>query len=58
MMLKKLVLAGCLFLSLGMARADAQEYKLWYDKPASVWTEALPLGKGRLGAIVCGKPGC
>lgn len=57
MMLKKLVLAGCLFLSLGMARADAQEYKLWYDKPASVWTEALPLGNGRLGAMVYGNPG-
>lgn len=57
MMLKKLVFAGCLFLSLGMARADAQEYKLWYDKPASVWTEALPLGNGRLGAMVYGNPG-
>lgn len=27
---------------------------LWYDKPASVWTEALPVGNGRLGAMVFG----
>ena len=31
-------------------------YKLWYDKPAQVWTEALPLGNGRLGAMVFGNP--
>lgn len=30
--------------------------KLWYDKPASVWVEALPLGNGRLGAMVYGNP--
>jgi len=34
----------------------AQEYKLWYDKPALVWTDALPLGNGRLGAMVYGIP--
>jgi len=28
--------------------------RLWYDKPASNWTEALPLGNGRLGAMVFG----
>jgi len=33
------------------------ESKLWYDKPAQVWTEALPLGNGRLGAMVFGNPG-
>ncbi|MFT3789445.1 MAG: glycoside hydrolase family 95 protein [Tepidisphaeraceae bacterium] len=27
---------------------------LWYDKPAAVWTEALPVGNGRLGAMVFG----
>jgi alpha-L-fucosidase 2 len=30
--------------------------KLWYDKPASEWIEALPLGNGRLGAMVYGDP--
>ncbi|HSH19973.1 MAG TPA: glycoside hydrolase family 95 protein, partial [Draconibacterium sp.] len=27
---------------------------LWYDKPASTWTEALPIGNGRLGAMIYG----
>lgn len=27
---------------------------LWYDKPAKNWTEALPVGNGRLGAMVYG----
>ncbi|MDB4582278.1 glycoside hydrolase family 95 protein [Draconibacterium sp.] len=27
---------------------------LWYDKPAESWTEALPIGNGRLGAMVYG----
>lgn len=28
--------------------------KLWYKKPAKVWTEALPVGNGRLGGMVFG----
>src|SRR5215469_9237419 len=28
--------------------------QLHYDKPAATWTEALPLGNGRLGAMVFG----
>jgi len=36
--------------------AQNSDYKLWYDKPAQVWTEALPLGNGRLGAMVFGNP--
>ena len=27
---------------------------LWYRRPAAVWTEALPIGNGRLGAMVFG----
>ena len=30
--------------------------KLWYSKPAKEWTESLPLGNGRLGAMVYGNP--
>ena len=30
------------------------ELSLWYDQPARAWTEALPLGSGRLGAMVFG----
>ncbi len=33
---------------------SAQQYKLWYDKPAQRWTEALPIGNGRLGAMIYG----
>ncbi len=33
-----------------------QSLKLWYDKPASVWSEALPLGNGYMGAMVFGDP--
>lgn len=29
---------------------------LWYKTPASVWEEALPVGNGRLGAMVFGNP--
>ncbi|MBY5340837.1 glycoside hydrolase N-terminal domain-containing protein [Rhizobium johnstonii] len=29
---------------------------LWYDTPAQLWTDALPLGNGRLGAMVFGDP--
>ncbi len=28
--------------------------KLWYKEPAAIWTEALPVGNGRLGAMVFG----
>src|SRR5688500_3479887 len=28
--------------------------KLWYQKPAEVWEEALPLGNGNTGAMVFG----
>ncbi len=30
---------------------------LWYESPAEVWEEALPVGNGRLGAMVFGKYG-
>lgn len=29
--------------------------RLWYKQPAACWEEALPLGNGRLGAMVYGK---
>jgi len=30
--------------------------RLWYRQPAREWTEALPVGNGRLGAMVFGNP--
>src|SRR5674476_706770 len=31
-------------------------FKLWYTRPAKQWVEALPVGNGRLGAMVYGDP--
>ena len=36
--------------------AQAREYKLWYDRPAQTWTQALPVGNGTMGAMVFGRP--
>ncbi|WP_154671027.1 glycosyl hydrolase family 95 catalytic domain-containing protein [Proteiniphilum saccharofermentans] len=33
-----------------------EELKLWYNTPASIWEEALPLGNGRIGAMLFGDP--
>jgi len=34
--------------------AQKQEVKLWFKRPAVDWNEALPVGNGRLGAMVFG----
>ena len=34
----------------------AQDYRLWYDKPAMTWTQALPVGNGVIGGMVFGTP--
>ncbi len=31
-----------------------QNHALWYNRPADKWTEALPIGNGRIGAMVFG----
>ncbi|WP_255501926.1 glycoside hydrolase N-terminal domain-containing protein [Olivibacter sp. SDN3] len=31
-----------------------QDLRLWYTEPAAEWTEALPIGNGKLGAMVFG----
>ena len=35
---------------------EAQPSLLWYDRPATVFEEALPLGNGRTGVMVYGGP--
>ena len=30
--------------------------RLWYRQPAEDWNSALPLGNGKLGAMVFGRP--
>lgn len=41
---------------LSVVIVNAQRHQLWYAEPARVWTDALPLGNGRLGAMVYGIP--
>jgi alpha-L-fucosidase 2 len=35
--------------------SDPSDLKLFYRQPANAWTQALPLGNGRLGAMVFGQ---
>jgi alpha-L-fucosidase 2 len=35
-------------------QAASNELTLWYAQPAAKWTEALPIGNGRLGAMIFG----
>jgi len=48
------------FLSISLLSCSKNEpsndLKIWYDHPASEWNEALPVGNGRLGAMVFGDP--
>ena len=48
----------CLILLLSCQQKDetTKEQLLWYDQPASKWEEALPIGNGRLGAMIFGHP--
>lgn len=55
MKLKIKITAICLGIFSLTATAQ-NDLKLWYDKPAAIWNEALPLGNGRLGAMVFGDP--
>lgn len=50
--MKKILLT--LLLSTTLWTAEAQE-KLWYDKPATNWLEALPIGNSHLGAMIYGQ---
>ncbi len=36
------------------AEPPIEPLSLWYDEPASKWIEALPVGQGRIGAMVFG----
>ncbi len=48
-----LLLPFVTFASYGVNGSD-QDLKLWYDRPADYWVEALPLGNGHLGAMMYG----
>jgi len=54
MKVKSLLFSGWMLFS--AVSGYGKDYKLWYDAPATVWEEALPLGNGRIGAMVYGNP--
>jgi len=41
-------------LTAAAAVAQDSPLTLWYTKPAAIWTDALPVGNGRMGAMVFG----
>ncbi len=66
--LKPLLAAGCaIFIACstrsfaaepqlnGTASATDEQLSLWYRQPAGKWVEALPIGNGRIGAMVFGR---
>jgi len=46
-----LIMSGC-----NSGSKLSREYVLWYSTPAEEWTEALPVGNGRLGGMLFGNP--
>ena len=52
--LKTRILIIALLFSFFMVKAE--NVKLWYLQPANDWMEALPIGNGRMGAMVFGNP--
>lgn len=42
-------------LACAAAEADGN-LRLWYEQPATKWEQALPIGNGRLGAMIYGQP--
>jgi alpha-L-fucosidase 2 len=51
------LLTGCSLVLVAVAapaQPSARSQLLWYDAPATQWVEALPIGNGRLGAMVFG----
>lgn len=56
----KRFIIGITLLSWGcdsLQKKDTDSLLLWYDRPAEEWTEALPVGNGRLGAMIFGGVG-
>jgi len=48
------IIIFCIGCCISIGTVAEQLNKLWYAQPATVWEEALPLGNGRLGAMVYG----
>ena len=46
----------CLAITVNITAQNNAQLKLCYTRPAKQWVEALPVGNGRLGAMVFGDP--
>lgn len=55
--LMSICLVGCNSIENENQSQEKKNLKLWYDAPAADWNEALPIGNGRLGAMIYGIPG-
>jgi len=53
MMLRKIIFISLTVLAFSDCFSQ-QGLKLWYDHPSAKWTDALPIGNGRLGAMIFG----
>ena len=49
-----LLFAGCGRQSIPVSSPEENPMRLFYEQPATIWEEALPIGNGRLGAMVFG----
>ncbi len=56
LLLNVLFIYSLLLHSCQSGKNQEAELKLWYKQPAKEWEEALPLGNGRIGAMVFGEP--
>lgn len=53
---KLCIITICLLISIFSSAQNGGKYKLWYNKPATQWVEALPIGNGRIAAMIYGDP--
>lgn len=54
--MNKLIMLLLLVLPFVVSAQQDGLLKIWYQQPAKQWVEALPVGNGRLGAMVFGDP--
>ena len=50
----KRIITSILFSAFVTLTIQAQQHLLWYDKPATHWLQALPIGNSHLGAMIYG----
>ena len=54
LILRLVILNSLCFVAVVVSGQGPSTLKLFYDKPASKWVEALPVGNGRIGAMIFG----